>query len=196
MKMVDRIHSEEELKSVRNQLGRVIKQRLGSKLSNRKLDEFTADFLGAKDFNTALGLAKMAESIPVGVEVYGKNVGPAHSSQSNTDANIKGWYRVLRAIVTQEYADEEDVQDMLDETVFDFVGTTKWISDNVNNQGWERQIQAIASEMALSHLRHRTSEISGVTEEDLKRCVAEAAAQVVNGTDEETPFDISFHVGY
>lgn len=196
MKMIDRVHSVEELKSLRNQLHRVIKKRLGSKLGKRKLDEFTADFLGAKDFNTALGLAKMNESIPVGVKVHPTTSFSTHSSNSNTDDNIKGWYRVLDAIVKQKYAEEQHVQETLDETVFDFVGTTKWISENVNNQGWERQIQAIASEMCLSQLRSRISEVTGIAEEDLKRSVAEASAEVSEGVGTEVLFELHSHIGY
>lgn len=195
MKLIDRIHSETELKSVRAQIDRVIQKRLGSALSQRKLDEFVADFIGAKDFNTAMGLVRMAESIPQGVEVH-KSMKPAHSSMANAEENIEGWYRIMLAIEKQGYATGDDIQEMLDDTVFDFVGTSQWISDNVNNQGWEAQIRAIAAEMCLSQLLFRASELTGITEDDLRRCVAEAAAEMANGGRIKDEFDVRSHIGY
>lgn len=198
MKLIDRIESKAELKSVRDQIGRVIEARLGSPLKGRKLDEFTADLLGAKDFNTAMGLMGIAESIPKGVESFRKTPG----SNRNDEVNVKAWYYVLLGVVKDEYADEADLQDMLDHSVDDFVGTSHWISDNINNQGWERQIQAIASEMALSLLRHRVSEITGITEPDLDECVNKCASMIRDGffNAEFAPdilaFSVNKHIGY
>lgn len=195
MKLIDRIHSEAELKSVRAQVGRVIYKRLGSALGQRKLDELVADLVGAKDFNTALGLARMGESIPKGVEVHNA-MKSVHSSMGNTKENIAGWYCVMLGLERQGYATGDDIQEMLDDSVFDSVGSSKWISDNVNNQGWENQIQAIAAEMCLSQLLFRTSELTGITENDLRRCVAESACHVINGSGVEDAFDVRSHIGY
>lgn len=195
MQMIDRIHSTDELKSFRNQVGRVIQKRLGSKLSQRKLDEFTADLLGTRDFNTAMGLAGMAESIPKGVETFRNTP----KSNQNEELNRQAWHSVLKGVVWDGYASEEEVQELLDGAVDDFVGMSEWISENINNQGWERQIEAIASEMALSQLRGRLSEITGIENEDIDRCVNEAAAQISNEDDPlhaKFPFSVNMHVGY
>lgn len=176
MQLINRIENTDELKSFRDQVGRVIEKKMGSPLKGRKLDEIAAEFLGAKDFNTAMGLVRMSESIPKGVETFRNTP----RSNANHGLNIQAWYSVLLGVVKDEFADEEGVQDMLDDTVYDFVGTTKWVSDNVNNQGWERQVEAIASEMALSQLRDRVFELTGIPDSDLDRCVSQCACLINN----------------
>lgn len=192
MKLIDRINSEEELKSVRDQLGRVIKERLGSGLGKRKLDEFTADFLGAKDFNTALGIARMAESIPVGVETNKK-------ASKSDEFDVLGWNSVLKGVAWEGYASEEEVQDLLDECVDDHVGMSWAISEEINNQGWIRQIAAIASTMSLSHLKIGLSEMTGIQVNDIERCLNEAKAQITNSvglSNGDFPFRVGEHIGY
>lgn len=195
MQLINRIENTTDLKSFRDHVGRTIERRLGSPLKGRKLDEFTADLLGVKDFNTALGLVGVNESIPKGVITQYTEA--THSSNANTPSNIGAWVRVLMGLAEEGYTEHEDMQDLLDETVFDFVGSAKNISDAVNNQGWDVQVGAIASQMALSQLRFRVSEITGVLEDDLKRCVAESACDIENNASVTwTPFSVRTHVGY
>ena len=137
MQFINRIHSKEELLSFRNQLGKVIEKHTGSPFGERKLNEATAHFLGLKDFNTAAGILN--------------NEDMAHNTLK---INSKSWYLLIRCLTSQNFIDTSGIQEDLDDLVYDFVGTGKHISNDINNQGWFAQITALLNENAYKEIEN------------------------------------------
>ena len=196
MNLIDRIYSVDELKSFRDHVGLMIEDRFGSPLKGRNLDEFTADLLKAKDFNTAMGLARIAESVPKGVITHQKT----QNSLNGEELKIRAWFCVLTGCIADGYISAADAEVVMDEAVDEFVGTSQDISDNINNQGLEQQVRAIASKHCLPLLKVEVSDATGITVKDLERCLEECEAQLMNLSEKDaealTPFDVRLHVGY
>lgn len=73
---------------------------------------------------------------------------PATASDDNKEAPV-----TMGDIVYAEIKDHDsidDIQEAMDEVVFDHVGTSQHVSDNVNNAGLEAQINAVVSSVSMS----------------------------------------------
>jgi hypothetical protein len=138
MQFITRIYTIEEFKTLRNQLGKTIETKLGSRLGQRKLDEVFSDFLGVSDFNTAIGIMKNKDE-----------------KTEELDKNANRWLMVLSTLVFEKLIDVNVIQEDLDELVFDFIGTGKHVSNNINNQGWITQLTELLKNDAEKDIKNQ-----------------------------------------
>lgn len=147
MQFINKIETIEELKAFKKQLGKTIERKLGSPLGERKLNETTADFLGVRDYNTAMGIISLRNDCKRDISFFEEVEKNAHKPKkekaTDTPLMVRAWVFLLNQIVVKNLLNEEEIQIILDEFIFDFFGDSKRISDNINNQGWQAQINAI-----------------------------------------------------
>jgi len=146
MQFIDKIETIDELKAFKKQLGKTIERKLGSPLGERKLNEATADFLGVRDYNTALGIVSLRKEIKRDIDFFEKiptKIKPEKEKTHIIPMVVRAWVFVFNQFVIKNILIEEDIQIILDDFIFDFFGNSPQISDNINNQGWAAQINAI-----------------------------------------------------
>jgi len=176
MSLIQSITSQENLLSTRDHFQKTLKETLGKRLGKsfgqRDFDELIAKLLGAKDFNTAMGMV------------------PAHKPASavhDEHYTVSSEYNALCAVVTgllaQNYLPNVELYGMLDELIFVHVGSTKEISDMVNNQGYQRQLLELQRVGALSSVYEPLADEADMTVNDLRACVQEATRNQVRFLD-------------
>lgn len=146
MQFIDKIETIDELKAFKKQLGKTIERKLGSPLGERKLNEATADFLGVRDYNTAMGIVSLKKEAKRDIEFFEKVSTDTKPEKDKTQVFpmvVRAWVFLLNQFVVKNILVEEDIQIILDDFIFDFFGSSPRISDNINNQGWAAQINAI-----------------------------------------------------
>lgn len=185
MNLIDSIQNKDELINFRNHVQGVLKRRLGARIGKsfgqREFDELTAEVLGVANLNTALGILANREGAEPPLKA---------DDRYCVSSELNGLCSVIAGLLAQDYVSEADLFDVLDDLVFEHVGTSKAVSDNINNQGYERQIMALKAQMALSCVYEPLSEAAGLKLSDLKKAVDLATRSRVR------EFDVTGLVGY
>jgi hypothetical protein len=184
MNLIDTVSSKNQLLAVRDHFQSTLKHSLGARLGKafgqRNFDELTAKLLGAADFNTAIG-------------VVTKHTQAESSNEADhyiVASDYNGFCAVIAGLLYKDYINENELYEITDEVVFEHIGTSKSVSNDINNQGYEKQLYELNARCAISALYFPLSEVTGVTVPDLKRCVLEASQSRIK------VFDVSQCTGY
>ncbi len=177
MQFIDKIETIDELKEFKKQLGKTIERKLGSPLGERKLNEAAADFLGVRDYNTAMAIVSLKKEAKRDIEFFEKvstNTKPEKEKTQVFPMVVRAWVFLFNQFVVKNILIEEDIQIILDDFIFDFFGNSPRISDNINNQGWAAQINAINNS---GHINEFMKEFATSSELDFNffaYCLAES----------------------
>jgi hypothetical protein len=184
MNLIDTVSSKNQLLAIRDHFQSTLKHSLGSRLGKafgqRNFDELTAKLLGSTDFNTAIGV----------VTKHTQAEASDDADHYSVASEYNGFCAVIAGLLYKDYISENELYDVTDEVVFDQIGTSKSVSNNINNQGYEKQLYELNARCAISALYFPLSEVTGLTLPDLKRCVLEATRSRVK------VFDVSQCTGY
>ena len=177
MQFIDKIETIDELKAFKKQLGKTIERKLGSHLGERKLNEATADFLGVRDYNTALGIVSLRKEIKRDIDFFEKiptKIKPEKEKTHIIPMVVRAWVFVFNQFVIKNILIEEDIQIILDDFIFDFFGNSKRISDNINNQGWAAQVNAINNSGYINEFMKEFATSSDMSADFLAYSLAES----------------------
>ena len=177
MQFIDKIETIDELKAFKKQLGKTIERKLGSPLGDRKLNEAVADFLGVHDFNTAMGIVSLKKETKRDIEFFEKSATNKKPKKNKTPVIpmvIRAWVFVFNQFVVKNILSEEDIQIILDDFIFDFFGNSKRISDNINNQGWAAQVNAINNSGYINEFMKEFATSSDMSPDFLAYSLAES----------------------
>ncbi|MCP1674300.1 hypothetical protein J2T57_001402 [Natronocella acetinitrilica] len=127
MKLIDRIESKSELLAAKDRIAMVLRDRLSLNLRQGRLNEVTAALLGARDWNTAVGVVSKREHEPV--------------ADRRAAIAAEAFVGDLRDATNQDRLDVFCLA--FDDLVFDHIGTSEAVSREINNQGPVAQIRAL-----------------------------------------------------
>lgn len=144
MNLINKIENREELISTRDHFGNVLKEHLSLNLKMGKLEQITSYLLGSSDFNTAMAQANKRNRPRITVDDL------KDRKRYGVMADIRGIEDTCGDLVV-EYLSTKINQDELlelcpemDQLVWESIGTSKHISNTINNMGLEVQIQKLA----------------------------------------------------
>lgn len=165
MSLFKLIANETDLNTEKSNILRVLEKELSITLkSQRRQNEVVAKLLGAKDWNTLIGVVKNNQA--------DNNVAPVKVGGLVTQY-LRRRFNIEADFIISELCEE------MDECVMDCHGTSQKVSDEINNQGLDVQLDSLINPnipVLTSHtLKHLLSEgvwdvikeVSGVTPEDV-----------------------------
>lgn len=190
--IISHMTSMDDLRAFRRYAASVLESHLGSPIKGRKLDELVAELAGASDWNTAVGMIHVAEARAK----QSGNEGVRVTAESSPKPFEASWHSTLLGLVVEGYISEAHMDLTMDMAVDELVGTSQWISDNINNQGYEAQLAAIKDSGSAGQLSHRIATATGIPLATLKRCNLEAWQAIVRGELEPgMPFNVGSVLG-
>lgn len=189
MQFIDKIETIEELKAFKKQLGKTIERKLGSPLGERKLNEATADFLGVRDYNTAMGIISLRKETKRDVDFFEKAttsmLKPKKDKSQATPLMVRVWVFLFNQLVANNVVNDEEIQIILDDFIFDFFGSSPRISDNINNQGWAAQIEAVINSGYIHEFMREFSVGSELGYESLGNALAKSLSFLENNLNQD-----------
>lgn len=144
MQLIDHIHSESELISVRDHLQKVLAAELSITPKLRRVNEVTAKLIGVADWNTALGVIAHKTTV----------------SSSFPGDSPESIYSFLCALSNGD--PENSFALSLDDMVFDHCGTSKSHSV-INNAGVREQVSAIIKSIGIDNFWLEMSNTLAIT---------------------------------
>lgn len=185
MHIITQMTSVDQLKAYRDHVGRVLDRKCGSP-KGRKLDELAAELAGAKDWNTAVGMIKRQADALLEPDSY------KLPSEVPDMSWVNGCHAVLLGLVSNKLITEADLDLLMDEAVDQLVGTSQWISDNVNNQGYVEQLKAISQhDGVLEFVAHHLAAKTGIRVDTLFENTDQASHDIMLNPDRlGLPFDL------
>lgn len=188
MNLINEFSDQKEFLNYRDFVRQVLENN-GVNVKSRRVDEIAAQLAGARNFNTAMGMVKPRADDLLTPDTYKMPLEIKGATAPN--ALLLAWDSVISGLVSGGYIAEADKDLMMDEAVDELVGTSQWISDNVNNQGQFTQLVHINRAHSLPLMWERVSDATGVTVAHLKECVEAAQKQILDDPENSTePFDI------
>lgn len=189
MQFIDKIETIDELKAFKKQLGKTIERKLGSPLGERKLNEATADFLGVRDYNTAMGIISLRKDTKRDVDFFEKATTsmtkPKKDKTQATSLMVRVWVFLFNQLVANNVVNDEEIQIILDDFIFDFFGSSPRISDNINNQGWAAQIEAVINSGYIHEFMREFSVCSELGYESLGNALAKSLSFLENNQNQD-----------
>lgn len=189
MQFIDKIETIDELKAFKKQLGKTIERKLGSPLGERKLNEATADFLGVRDYNTAMGIISLRKDTKRDVDFFEKATTsmtkPKKDKAQATPLMVRVWVFLFNQLVANNVVNDEEIQIILDDFIFDFFGSSPKISDDINNQGWAAQIEAVINSGYIHEFMREFSVGSELGHESLGNALAKSLSFLENNQNQD-----------
>jgi len=99
---------------------------------------------------------------------------PAQTAYLNEGTGLSGRViRVVEILLNYGCITEEFLFEITDNMVFDYIGTSKQVSDTINNAGYETQIVALGEKDALMELIHHLAEKIRVPSQELNELITD-----------------------